>query len=159
MKGLIWNSNGFRDPQKFCFISDKTRELNLAFIAILETGRSNFSALTLKNPCAGKKFLWHRKAPQGCSGGILMGVDLDMFNIGAIDEGGYYVKFHLCNKGTHFKWALVGVYGPAKNPQKEQFLTELYHMISHERLPILMGGDFNILRHAHEKNKENFEGR
>jgi hypothetical protein len=32
-------------------------------------------------------------------------------------------------------------------------------MMSHERLPILMGGDFNILRHAHEKNKENFEGR
>jgi hypothetical protein len=32
-------------------------------------------------------------------------------------------------------------------------------MKSHERLLILVGGDFNILRHAHEKNKENFEGR
>jgi endonuclease/exonuclease/phosphatase family metal-dependent hydrolase len=31
-------------------------------------------------------------------------------------------------------------------------------MTSHERLPILMGGDFNILRHAHEKNNENFDG-
>jgi hypothetical protein len=52
----------------------------------------------------------------------------------------------------------VGVYGPAQNPQKEQFLTELVHMTSHEMLLILMGGDFNILSHAHEKNKENFEG-
>jgi hypothetical protein len=159
MKGIIWDSNGFRDLQKYRFILDKTRELNLAFISILETGRSNFSDLTLKNLCAGKIFLWHCKAPQGQAGDILMGVDLDTFDIGAIEEGYYYVKFHLCNKDSDFKWALVGVYGPAQNPPKEQFLTELAHMTSHEWLPILMGGDFNILRHAHEKNKENVEGR
>jgi hypothetical protein len=53
----------------------------------------------------------------------------------------------------------VAVYGPAQSPQKEQFLTKLVHMMSHERLHVLMGGDFNILRHAHEKNKENFDGR
>jgi endonuclease/exonuclease/phosphatase (EEP) superfamily protein YafD len=63
------------------------------------------------------------------------------------------VKFHLYNKDTYFKWALVAVYGPAQTPQKEQFLTELLHMTSHERLPILLGGDFNILGHAHEKIK------
>jgi hypothetical protein len=32
-------------------------------------------------------------------------------------------------------------------------------MMSHERLLILLVGDFNILRHTHEKNKENFNGR
>jgi hypothetical protein len=48
---------------------------------------------------------------------------------------------------------LVAVYGPAQTPQKEQFLTELVHMTSHERLPILMGGDFNIFGHAHEKGR------
>jgi hypothetical protein len=79
-----------------------------------------------------------------------------MFYIRAIDEGDYYVKFYLCNKDTNFKWTLVAVYGPAQNPQKEQ---ELVHMTGHERLPILLGGDFNILRHAREKNKENFEER
>jgi hypothetical protein len=56
----------------------------------------------------------------------------------------------------------VGVSGSLRScseSSKEQFLTELVHMKSHERLLILVGGDFNILRHAHEKNKENFEGR
>jgi hypothetical protein len=110
MKCLIWNSNGFRDPQKYHFISDKTREFNLAFIAILETGRNNFSDSTLKNLCAGKNSLWHCKTPHGRSGGILVGVDLYIFYIGVIDEGDYYVKFHLCNKDTLFKWALVGQY-------------------------------------------------
>jgi hypothetical protein len=42
-----------------------------------------------------------------------VGVDLDTFDIGAIDEGDYYVKFHLCNKDTYFKWAFMAVYGPA----------------------------------------------
>ena len=32
-------------------------------------------------------------------------------------------------------------------------------MASHETLPILIGGDFNILRSPHEKNKDNFDHR
>jgi hypothetical protein len=44
-------------------ISDKTRELNLVFIAILETERNNSSDSTLKNLCAGKIFLWYCNAP------------------------------------------------------------------------------------------------
>jgi hypothetical protein len=48
-----------------------------------------------------------------------VGVNLDIFHIGDIDEGGYYVKFNLCNKDTYFKWALVAVYGLAQNSQKE----------------------------------------
>jgi hypothetical protein len=153
MKGIIWNSNGFRDPKKHRFLADTTREKNLAFMAILETGRSSFTDPFLKNLCAGKNFLWHSKDPQGRSGGILVGIDLDVFDIGAIDEGDFYVKFHLCNKENNFKWALVAVYGPAQIPLKEQFLIELVHLISHERLPVLVGGDFNILRHAHEKKQ------
>jgi hypothetical protein len=58
MKGIIWNSNEFRDPKKHRFVSDTTREHNLVFTAILETGGS-------KNLYSGKNFLWHCKAPQG----------------------------------------------------------------------------------------------
>jgi hypothetical protein len=48
-----------------------------------------------------------------------VGVDLDVFDIGAIDEGDYYVKSHMYNKDTYFKWALMTVYGPSQTPQKE----------------------------------------
>jgi hypothetical protein len=50
---------------------------------------------------------------------------------------------------------LVAIYGSTQTPLKEQFLIELVHITSHERLPILMGGYFNILRHAHEKIRIN----
>jgi hypothetical protein len=68
-----------------------------------------------------------------------------------IDEGDYYVKFHLCNKVDDFKWALVVVYGPAQDQNKESFLAELVNMW---RLPLVMGGDYNILRHSSEKNND-----
>jgi hypothetical protein len=81
----------------------------------------------------------------------LLGIDLDVYDIGAIDEGDFYVKFHLCNKNNSFKWALVAVYDPAHDNFKESFLSELVNMGRHEALPIMLGGDFNIIRKPDEK--------
>jgi hypothetical protein len=56
MKGVFWNNNGFRDPKKFRFISDLSKELNLSFIAISETIRKSFTEPSLRNLCGGKIF-------------------------------------------------------------------------------------------------------
>jgi hypothetical protein len=109
-------------------------------------GRKGFLDAMLRNLCGSRNFQWHCKESRGRSGGILLGIDLDTFDIGAIDKGDFYVKFHLCNKEEGFKWALVVIYGPAQSNLKEQFLTEMVHLCSHEKLPILLGGDFNMLR-------------
>jgi hypothetical protein len=68
-----------------------------------------------------------------------------MFAIGSIDEGDLYIKFQLCNKSYDFKWALAVVYEPAQATHKENFLVELVCMCSQENLPLIMGGDYNIL--------------
>jgi hypothetical protein len=90
---------------------------------------------------------------------MLLGVDLQMFDIGATDEGDYYIKFHLCNKVDEFKWVLFVVYGPAQDEHKESFLAELVNMCSHESLPLVIGGDYNILRHPLEKNNDRYNFR
>jgi hypothetical protein len=95
--------------------------------------------------------MWHSKAPRGRSGGMLLGVNLQFFDIEAIKEGDFNIKFHLCNKVDEFKWALVVVYGPSQDEFKESFLVELVNMCSHENLPLVIGGDYNILRHPLEK--------
>ncbi|WVZ95111.1 hypothetical protein U9M48_040913 [Paspalum notatum var. saurae] len=51
------------------------------------------------------------------------------------------------------------VYGPAQEDQKQRFLTELASLISKETVPMVIGGDFNILRSPHEKNKGQFKNR
>jgi hypothetical protein len=53
----------------------------------------------------------------------------------------------------------VVVYGPAQDDQKTMFLTQLVSMCSRETFPLLIGGDFNILRSLDEKNKDNYNER
>jgi hypothetical protein len=48
---------------------------------------------------------------------------------------------------------LVIVYGAAQEDDKEEFLTELGNICRDQSLPLLVGGDFNLLRDASEKNK------
>jgi endonuclease/exonuclease/phosphatase family metal-dependent hydrolase len=70
-----------------------------------------------------------------------------------------YIKFQSCNKSEGYKWALAAVYGPAQATHKEKFLAELVRMCSQENLPLIMGGDYNILRHPYEKNNPNYDAR
>jgi hypothetical protein len=51
------------------------------------------------------------------------------------------------------------VYGPTQDDKKKTFLAEMVNMCSHENLPILIGGDFNIMRNSGEKNNERFNDR
>jgi exonuclease III len=159
MRGIFWNSNGLKDSKKHKFISDLTKEHDLNFIALSEIGRSDFGPRFLKNLSVGRDFLWHAKAPVGRSGGMLLGIDLQFYDIGAIDEGEFYIKFHLCNKVDNYKWALALVYGPAQSEHKERFLAELVNTCSHETLPLLISGDHNILRHPLGKNHNRYSER
>lgn len=45
------------------------------------------------------------------------------------------------------------VYGAAHDENKVQFLTELSAFCSRNKDPIIIGGDFNIIRFASERNK------
>ena len=95
-------------------MADLVKEEQINFIALSETGRDDFPNHTLKNLCAGRDFLWHCMAPHGRSGGILLGVDLNVFDIGAIAEGDFFVKFTLRCKSDGFKFMLYMVYGLAQ---------------------------------------------
>ena len=159
MKGIFWNCNGFADHKKYRFLSDLTKEKNLDFIALSETGRANFPQSTLDNICAGRDFLWHCMAPRGRSGGIMLGINSLIFYIGQIEEGDFFIRFKLRHKEVDFKFNLISVYGPAQLDLKMQFLSELVRVCSKDTLPIVIGGDFNIIRSPDEKNNENYSDR
>ncbi|WVZ52923.1 hypothetical protein U9M48_003922 [Paspalum notatum var. saurae] len=107
----------------------------------------------------GRDFLWHCKPPVGWSGGMLMGINLLTFDTGEIEEGDFFIKFKVRNKVDDFRWLLVSIYGPAQQENKEAFLLELAHLCSKETLPMVVGGDFNILRGPNEKNNSNYNDR
>jgi hypothetical protein len=58
LRGMSWNSEGFRDLGKHLFVKEAIREHNLDFIALLETGRSNFSNSFISGLSGGVDFAW-----------------------------------------------------------------------------------------------------
>ena len=59
---------------------------------------------------------------------------------------------------TRFIWDLVVIYGDAQPERKAKFLDELSRIFKTSVNPILIGGDFNIIRKASEKNKPGTPG-
>ena len=74
-------------------------------------------------------------------------------------QGDFSVKFRVRSKLDGFLWSLVAVYGAAQPEFKPDFLVDLVRICGDENLPILLGGDFNIIRRREEKNNDNFDGR
>jgi hypothetical protein len=57
------------------------------------------------------------------------------------------------DKLVEVKWSIINVYGPAQVESRDSFLSELASFCTRTKEPYLIGGDFNILRFASEKNK------
>jgi hypothetical protein len=152
---LLW-SMGLRTPKIIVLFLISQKSI-LSVLLLLYRLEGGVSQIVSSKTCVLEEFLWHCNEPRGRSGGILLGIDLDVYDIGTIDEGDFYVKFHLCNKNNRFKWALVAIYGPTQDNFKESFLSGLVNMCRHEALPIMLGGDFNIIRKPDEKNNDRFD--
>ena len=73
--------------------------------------------------------------------------------------GEFHIKLHVENKYDGFRWVLVAVYGAAQPERKELFLAEFVNTCSNETLPLMLGGDFNIIRNPSEKNNNRYDGR
>lgn len=61
----------------------------------------------------------------GCSGGILLGVKDEAFEVGGMDRGELYVSMELLQRNNNFKWEAIIVYGPADHSRSRAFLMEL----------------------------------
>jgi hypothetical protein len=146
MKGIFCNYNGIWD-------------YHLDFIALLETKINDFRLEELAHFCTNNFFLWDWTPPRGRSGGILLGVNKEKFEVLDIKHGNFTLKFKLRNKEDNFQWKLIAVYGAAQENEKEAFLSELVRMCGTESEPLLLGGDFNIIKGLDEKNNTRFNER
>jgi exonuclease III len=145
LKGLTWNCEGFKDTGKHLFVCETIREQKLNFIALLETGRANFSVPFLNHLSNGFDFSWFCLPPHGRSGAILVGIHNTLLKVKKVETGDFCVRLHVTCKHDGFDWVFVPVYGAAQDEHKVEFLAELARMGDAESLPMLIGGDFNIL--------------
>jgi hypothetical protein len=67
------------------------------------------------------------------------------------------LQVNLWDKINKVKWNMLVVYGAAQDEFKIEFLSELSAFCSRSNEPLLIGGDFNILRYMEERNRPQFK--
>jgi hypothetical protein len=95
------------------------------------------------------------KKANGHSGGILMGVREDKYEVEDSEVGGFYASMVLRHRTTNYRWELITVYGPANHDKSVDFIAELSRKCMYAVLPFVLGGDFNLIRMGSEKNNDN----
>jgi hypothetical protein len=120
-----------------------------SFIVLLETRRANFATPFLKH-----LFLWVKgqlhvilSTFSGKVGGILVGINMETTSIQRMETRDFCVKLFVKTKSDEFEWILVGVYGAAHGALKPDFIADMVRTSESKNLPMLVGGDFNIIRY------------
>lgn len=100
----------------------------------------------------GASFQWEWIPAIGRSGGILLGLKRDTFDIISFLRGQFFLGVEMVQKNVGFRWELIIVYGPADHSRSLHFLQEMHSRVGQAINPLVIGGDFNLLRYPHDKN-------
>jgi hypothetical protein len=84
--------------------------------------------------------------------GLLLGIKNDVFEIEHEDSAAYFLDVQIRNRVSNFRFWVVNVYGPAQHENAGDFIQELSEFCDKGNLPILLGGDFNLIRNDKERN-------
>jgi hypothetical protein len=153
MKGAFWNIRSVGKKGAVACVKDMMFDYSLDFIGIQETMKENYKMSFFRKLDPKNEYFWKWTPPIGKSGGILCGIRNDSLEVNAFKAGKYMLQFILWDKVKKCNWALIVVYGAAQEENKNDFLTELASFCHGILMPYIVGGDFNILRHSGEKNK------
>ena len=153
MRGLIWNCRGIKKSGVSTFLNNLIFEHKFHFIGLQETQQADIDDKTIRLIDPAGNYLWKWIPSKGKSGGILSGINTDIYDVGSFHEGKYILQLNIFDRERKLKWNFLNVYGAPQEENKIEFLTELASFCSKNKDPYLVGGDFNILRFTSEKNK------
>jgi exonuclease III len=111
--------------RKQCILDVVTRE-NLDFIGIQETKQKKFSKEYLNALTRRKHFCWNWLPAIGSTGGILMVVNEDCFDVESWVIIKYSIRCEVCYKKDKSIFRVVTVYGTTYEEFKQDFLDELH---------------------------------
>ena len=102
MRGIIWNLRGFdqrdRRRQLIQYICDQC----LDFVGLQETIRATFSQIELDSFAGALTFHWEWVPANGHSGGILVGVNKDTFDVISFSRGEFFLAVDLIQHNNNF---------------------------------------------------------
>jgi exonuclease III len=152
MRTLFWNVRGLGKSNRRKLVKEHILLEELDIVALQETIKQDFDDWELKEMAGNQDFSWRWSPVRGHLGGMILGIRNDDFEIEQVELGTYFLATQIRNRNTNFRSWVVNVYGPAQHENSGGFLQELSDFCGKENLPILLGGDFNLIRCDKERN-------
>lgn len=128
------------------------RDRKLDFVGIQETFRESFTDFELAALGGRMEFHWDWIPARGRSGGILLGINCEAFDLISVHRGRYFMGAALRQKNVDLAWELCIVYGLADHSFSADFLHELFLKVSASSLPVVVCGDLNMVRGAQDRS-------
>ena len=85
----------------------------------------------------------------------MLGIRDGSFEVGSVDQGDFFLSALVLHHASNFLFEFIGVYVPADHGRSTELLSELEAKVSRCTRPVMIGGDFNLIRGAREKNNQN----
>jgi hypothetical protein len=152
MIGLFWNIRGLGLPGRITALVDKIKGNHVDFLGIMETKKEHLSSGFLRVITGNVPFKWHSLPTVRSAGGILIGVNTEVLYVTKSDILKYSASVILQDVKSRFSWKLVVIYGSPYEEGKQEFIDELHQIMHSWQGPILLGGDFNLVRNSREKS-------
>jgi len=121
-------------------------------VGLQETIKHDFTNSELEAIAPGGSFYWNWLAATGHSGGILLGVKNDLLEIENLEVDDFFVGVTVRHRKLNFIWDFVNVYGPANHDISPDFIQSLSRRCEKAILPLVLGGDFNLIRTIEDKS-------
>jgi hypothetical protein len=87
----------------------------------------------------------------------LLGFREECFEVGEWRKGSFFLSALVLHRQRNLKWWCILVYGPADHSRTAEFLGELEREVLACRFPVVVAGDFNLIRDARDKNNANLD--
>uniref|UniRef100_A0A453CMW0 Endonuclease/exonuclease/phosphatase domain-containing protein n=1 Tax=Aegilops tauschii subsp. strangulata TaxID=200361 RepID=A0A453CMW0_AEGTS len=158
MRALLWNIRGFGHAGRRTQLKDYIRKEAIDIVGLQETIRSEFRHHDILAIDPLERFVWHHKPATGHSGGMLLGFCSDTFEVLTWEVGIFFIAANIRVRASLRELVIVQVYGPADHSRSAEFLVELeakVREVSVAQLPLMVGGDFNLIRSGADKNNDN----
>ncbi|GMJ09606.1 hypothetical protein HRI_004629800 [Hibiscus trionum] len=149
---ITWNIRGLCRWEKKVVVRKLVTRTKSKIVFLQETKLRSVEVKTISQLCGRRcNFEFKFSASVGAAGGLISCWDSSFFsNERCVIEQNF---IGLIGKyaGSDLKCALINVYGPNVASERRVFFDRLATLISKIELPVLIGGDFNIVRNAEEK--------
>mgnify|MGYP006267345135 CR=1 FL=1 len=160
MRYLFWNIRGCGHVGRRTQLKEYIAKERIDVVALQETIKADFSFRDLLAFDPLQRFSWHWLPSAGHSGGILMGCNNDIYDVLQWDVGVFFLSATIRHRVSGLSWVVVCVYGPADHSRSAVFLQELTNLVGAKRainLPLVVGGDFNLIRSGANKSNANID--